>query len=165
MRSARLLAAASAVLLLSLSTADVQRASSGSSEVCTSPRVHLLLDTFVRAFNSGNLPLLNQLFAPQGSFVWYSSNAPGLRANPQAQDRSTLIGYFRRRHAMRDRLGVLSFRFNGNSSGLGNFIFRMRRRADDHRGGASFRIVGKGAALCTRPVAFVVLSLGAPGTG
>ena len=101
-----------------------------------------------------------------------SSNAPGLRRADAAKDRTTLLAYFRGRHAKHDRIRLASFAFNGTSYGLGNFVVRLTRSASDYRRGARFSLIGKGAVACgaddaaaPAPVRFVVLSLGGPGSG
>ena len=125
--------------------------------------------SFVGAFNRGDFRQLDALFADSSLFVWYSSNAPGSRRMSAAENRDTLIAYFRTRHLNRDRLRLVAFTFNGNSPAYGNFGFKMKRSAADYRGGAWFGLVGKGAALCSdqpseRPVKFIVVSMGAPGS-
>jgi len=125
----------------------------------------------VTAYNSGAYRSLDALFAESPLFGWYSSNVPGLRGAAAAKSRGTLTAYFRSRHAKRDRLRLVSFTFNGNSNGRGNFVFKMRRSAADYRRGGWFGLAGKGAAVCAapsayveRPVQFVVLSMGGPGS-
>jgi hypothetical protein len=136
---------------------------------CTSQATRSALASFVSAFNRGDAQQLDSLFAQPPLFQWYSSNVPGLRNMPAAQDRNTLITYFRARHVKRDRMRLVSFSFTGNSHGAGNFIFKMKRAAGDYRNGAWFGLIGKGAAVCSdeateQPVRFVVLSLGGPGS-
>jgi hypothetical protein len=131
------------------------------------------LSSFVGAFNSGDDARLDALFAQRPLFRWYSSGPPGLRRLAAAKNRATLIAYFRTRHLQRDRLRVVSFRFNGNTPGYGdapgygNVAFTMKRSAADHRRGSWFGVVGKGAAVCSddaseQRVQFIVMSLGGP---
>jgi hypothetical protein len=130
---------------------------------CEAQPTRAALGDFVRAFNAGDYRRLNALFAGPSWFRWYSSNAPGQRLRADAQNRATLIRYFRSRHRKADRLRLVSFRFNGNSNGYGNFIWKMRRSAADFRSGAWFKIESKGTALCRdENVSFIVMSLGAP---
>ena len=57
----------------------------------------------------------------------------------------------------------MSFKFNGNTLGYGNFVFKMKRSAEDCREGAWFTIEAKGAALCEGATTrFIVMSVGAP---
>jgi hypothetical protein len=156
---ARVLVAAAASAALLSSSAAAQPAG------CTGPAARQLLARFVSAFDAGDLRGLDALFAPPETFVWYSSNVPGPRTSPAAEDRGTLLAYFRRRHQQRDRITLLSFRFNGTGNGLGNFEFKLRRSAADYRGGTPFRIIGKGAAMCSPTLRIAVLSLGGPGSG
>lgn len=130
---------------------------------CESQPIGAALADFVRAFDAGNYRRLNALFAGPSWFRWYSSSAPGQRLRANAQNRATLIRYFRARHRKVDRFQLVSFQFNGNSNGYGNFIWKMRRSASDFRSGAWFKIEAKGAALCRgKSVSFIVMSLGAP---
>ncbi len=73
--------------------------------------------------------------------------------------------YFLARHAKRDPFRLISFAFNGNSPGYGNFVFTLKRSAADFRRGARFGLIGKGAALCDgASTEFVVISVGGPGS-
>jgi hypothetical protein len=131
---------------------------------CDVAPVQTTLAAFDRAYNSGNLFRLDQLFSRDG-FVWYSSGGPGVRRLSDARDRSTLVSYFRRRHGVRDRLSTLGFRFNGydRTRELANFEWRGQRRADDFGGGAWFGLLGKGALDCSKaPITIAALSLGGP---
>jgi hypothetical protein len=131
---------------------------------CDVAAVQTTLAAFARAYNSGDLRLLDRIISRDG-FVWYSSGGPGARRLPGAKDRATLIPYFRRRHGVRDRLSVLGLRFNGydRARELANFEWRGKRRADDFRGGEWFGLLGKGALDCSkRPITIAVLSLGGP---
>jgi hypothetical protein len=115
------------------------------------------------AFNAGDYRRLDALFVGPSWFRWYSSSSPGERFDPQAQRRNTLIAYFRARHLQRDRFRLVSFKFNGNSLGYGNFIWKMTRSAGDFRAGSWFTVEAKGAALCEgASTRFIVMSVGAP---
>jgi len=130
---------------------------------CTKSETRAALVSFVGAFNAGNYRRLDALFAGPDWFRWFSSGTPGVRLNPQAQQRSTLIAYFRARHAHRDRVALSSFRFTGNSLGYGNFTWKLERSAADYRSGASFVTEAKGAVLCRGEDArFIVMSIGSP---
>lgn len=165
----RVLLAVFAVLLvagLAGATASMGRAASverGVLTACTANETRATLVSFVRAFNAGDYRRLNTLFAGPSWFRWYSSSTPGTRFNPQAQQRSTLIGYFTDRHAQRDQMKLASFRFTGNSNGFGNFTWKMHRSAADFRAGAWFVTEAKGAALCQGSKAqLIVMSIGSP---
>jgi hypothetical protein len=132
---------------------------------CTKAAVRQVFGRFVTAFNRGDLAVLDGLFASPPEFKWYSSGKPGRRFKTEASNRATLIPYFEHRHAQRDHLKVLVFHFQGRSMGLGHFWFDLRRHALDYRGGLPFRLTGKGATTCDRPLKFVVLGLGGPRPG
>lgn len=130
---------------------------------CTKAETRSALVSFVRAFNAGDDRQLNRLFAGRSWFRWYSSSAPGVRVGAQAQQRRTLIGYFKQRHAQRDRIRLSSFRFTGNANGYGNFTWKLERSAADFRAGAWFVTEAKGAVICWDADArFIVLSIGSP---
>ena len=82
-------------------------AGSGSS-ACTAAQATARLHAFAWAFNHGNSAALDGLFSRAPAFHWFSSNAPGSRTSPAANDRATLLPYLRRRHALADRLTVVS---------------------------------------------------------
>ena len=132
------------------------------TKVCSPGEVGTLVKTFVRAFNAGGLEKLDDKFAQEPDFRWYSTDAPGQRFLPVAADRSGLMRYFARRHALGERLELRSFRFNGNTPTVGkpygNFEFRLVRRA---RNLAPTRYQGKGAAHCSaiEPDAIIVWSM------
>jgi hypothetical protein len=112
---------------------------------------------FVDAFNRGDLRRLNRLFALEPGFEWYSTQAPGERFDNAAKNRSTLIPYFRERHAMGERLKVRSLRIKGRGVQYG-----LIRSADDLE---PTRYDGKAAARCyvkqPKPdTAIVVWSMG-----
>ena len=135
----------------------------GSVTNCTSTQTRAALRSFVAAYNAGDYRRLDRLFAGPAWFHWYSSGGPGLRIDPAAQKRGSLIGYFRARHAQQDRFRLASFTFNGSSLGYGNFVFTGQRSAADFRGGAWFAVAGKGATLCEgATVKLAVLSVGGP---
>jgi hypothetical protein len=121
-------------------------APAGRSANCTATEVRALVDQFVRAFNAGDQPALQRLWARAGhGFAWYSTDAPGRRISPAAEDRSTLGAYFAERHAHQEALRLTSFQFNGNTAGYGNFQYDLIRQANDLMATA---YVGKGAAVC-----------------
>ena len=131
---------------------------------CDVALVRGTLAAFVRAYNRGGLRRLDALFS-RNRFVWYSSGRPGARLRGDAQDRDSLLAYFRQRHRRGDRLALAGYRFNGfdRPRDLGHFELTLQRRARGFRGGRWFRVGGKGALDCSRrPVTIAVLSLGGP---
>jgi len=159
---------------LHLSTGDLRasvvfravRAESGEPEeprLCTAGEVETLVQRFVGAFNNGDIDELDELFAQEPEFEWYSTDAPGQRFTPVANDRPSLVPYFAGRHALGEQLTLRSFRFNGNSGtgrrSYGNFEYALTRSAQDLEP-TPYR--GKGAALCDpdRPDLIFVWSMG-----
>jgi hypothetical protein len=122
--------------------------------LCTASEVETLVRRFIDAFNSGDSPALDALFA-RAEFEWYSTDAPGERFTPLANDRPSLVPYFTARHALGELLTLRSFRFNGNSGTppYGNFEYGLIRSADDLQPTPYY---GKGAALCYRMRADVI---------
>jgi hypothetical protein len=132
---------------------------------CDVAAVARALRAFTETFTRGGLQRLDGLFARGERFAWFSSGAPGPRFSPEAGKRETLVRYFAARHREHDRMGLVSYRFNGYEAPrvIGHFELRATRSADDYRGGAQVDIVGKGAIDCSAsPVRFMVLSLGGP---
>jgi len=112
--------------------------------VCDVATLGRSLRAFVRAYNSGDLPVLDRLFS-KDRFRWYSSAGPGIRRLRQAEERETLMSYFKERHERGDSLSGVSFRFNGYEPQreLGQFELRALRRAADFRNGRRFGVRGK----------------------
>jgi hypothetical protein len=97
----------------------------------------------VQAFNVGDQPTLQQLWAEQGDgFGGYRTDAPGQRIRAAAGDRAGLVRYFVVRHAAGESLRLTSFRFNGSS---GDFQYTLIRRAGDL---APTAYAGNGSASC-----------------
>jgi hypothetical protein len=110
---------------------------------------------FVAAFNRGDLRRLDRLFAREPEFGWYSTQEPGERFDYAAKNRSTLIPYFRERHAMGERLKMQSFQNRGSG-----FQYGLIRSADDLE---PTRYDGKGQAHCypgSSPKTIFVWSMG-----
>lgn len=118
--------------------------------------------SFIKAFNAGDYESLDAQFAQPPDFHWYSSPGPGRRLI-KARDRDRLVDYFRSRHQVKDRLGLISFQFNGDSGSYGNFGLEMRRSTANFRDGAWFRLNAKGSLICRQEsTQFIVLTLGVP---
>jgi hypothetical protein len=117
---------------------------------CDVGAVSAALHTFKGAFNTGDLPGLDALFAKKTRFVWFSSAGAGARTNAAAKNRATLVAYFRARHLRGDRVISFRLRFSSFESErvLGHFSLSGRRRAADFRGGKPFAFAGKGALDC-----------------
>jgi hypothetical protein len=122
--------------------------------LCTAGDVETLVRRFIDTFNAGDLSALDALFAREPEFEWYSTDAPGQRFTPLANDRPSLVPYFGARHALGERLTLRSFRFNGNSGQTyGNFEYGLTRTAEDLQPTAYH---GKGAAFCYRTQSDVI---------
>jgi hypothetical protein len=131
--------------------------------LCTAGEVESLVRRFIDAFNTGDLGVLDALFAREPDFEWYSTDAPGERFTPLANDRPSLVPYVAGRSARGEQLTLRSFRFNANSSRplrpYGNFEYGLTRSADDLQPTPYY---GKGAAFCygTWPDVIFVWSMG-----
>lgn len=117
--------------------------------LCGARHTKTTVVSFLRDFNRGAPNRLNREIAREPDFIWYSvSGEPGQRLNEQATDRSSLIPYFKARHAHHEHLSLTSFTFNGRHGGYGNFQYRLMRQADDLADGTPVLYVGKGALSC-----------------
>ena len=103
-------------------------ASPPAQVACTRADVEGLVTRFVAAFSRGDERDLDGLFAPKSDFRWYSTDGPGRRLRAAAEDRGTLIAYFRRRHRAGERLRLRSVRCNGGTPAYGNFEYEVVRR-------------------------------------
>ncbi len=129
---------------------------------CEARSVRSALAGYARALNRGQFKRLDRIFAEKPDFQWYTTDG---RIGQASKRRNTLIGYFRRRHDRGERLGLVRFRFTGNSPHYGNFEMTMRRSRPGLRGHRWVRIPGKGAAVCAGgSTRLIVISFGnAPG--
>jgi hypothetical protein len=128
---------------------------------CTAATTRDAVIAFVAAFNRGDYAALDAQFAQPPDFQWYSSPRPGLRLRGQSHRRDTLVAYFRWRHRVGDRLGLLDFQFNGDSGRYGNFGLKLRRAVPGFRHGERFRLEAKGALICARDsTKFIVMTFG-----
>lgn len=154
---------AGAALIVGLGAATAPTADGAGSSACTAEGTRSAVSAFVIAYNQGDYEALDSLFASPPDFEWYSSNRPGTRLGAKAKRRGTLIAYFRARHRAGERLGLVAFQFNDNSSGHGNFGFVLRRRLPGFRNGEWFRTDAKGATVCNGGSAqMIVISIGGP---
>ena len=137
-------------LVVMLALAIVPAATSGGElppdvQDCAPGEAQRVVQRFVRAFNSRDIPALDRGFAPTESFNWYSTGRPGVRLGPAAYDRSTLIPYFRAQQSQGERLRLVRFEGGGNANGYAHFRFRIERRSRELRPTV---FQGKGAAIC-----------------
>lgn len=120
---------------------------------CDVTALRATFGAFVRAYNRGELRMLDRLFAREPRFVWFSSGGPA-RSN-----RGALLDHLQRRHERDDRLRVLTYRFNGyeRERDHGHFEFEAQRRADDLADGRWLEVAGKGALDCAAPPVTIAL--------
>ena len=151
-----------AIATLAVAAATTAATARPADQSCDATLTRTTWVRFIDAFNRGDYHKLDAIFAREPSFLWYSSNIPGLRNLTPATNRLTLIPYFRARHARHDQMRLLSFAYHDN----GNFTYRLRRSASDYRGGRWFRLIGKGTVTCVGVEArLIVVSIGGPGSG
>jgi hypothetical protein len=140
------LLAVTATVLLAAGTATPSTPKLG----CRPAQTVALVKRFVIAFNQGNRPVLNnQLWGGKTYFNWYTvTTAPGLRVDPEARRRDTLMSYFATRHAAAERLVLTSVEINGvTGGGYRNFEFHLMRSAADLPASPD-AYDGKGASSC-----------------
>lgn len=115
-----------------------------AAQSCDRESVAALVRTFVRAYNRGDSQQLDQLWAPEPDFEWYSVS-PDEREQDDAYDRETLLPYFVRRHQLNDHLHMKSLRV-GPENDLGHFgiAYRLHRQSNEQRGRGRYH--GKAAA-------------------
>ncbi len=109
---------------------------------CTETSTRQVVDSFIDAFNKGDVSRLNGLLP---DFLFYATDAPGAFSSPQAQSRGDLIAYLAQRHQVHERLTLESFGLNIESTGAGGFEFEVVRSADDL---APTPYGGKGSVWC-----------------
>ena len=146
-----------AAAMIAAAGGSARSARSTASRDCSLNETHRLVEAFIGAFNNGRSARLNRIFASAPSFKWYSTDAPGRRLGAAAYARSTLIRYFRARHARRERLTLTSWRGGGNANGYAHFQFGLIRQARDLQ---PTEYEGKGAIICGRRNSIAVWSMG-----
>ena len=136
-------------------------ASTDQSGACALGDARRAFASFLAAFNHGKYARLDSLFAAEPAFGWFSSNDPGRRIRQEAERRSTLVQYFRRRHSQRDRLRLERLPVitaGAHRTGLG---LELWRSAADFRNGKWSRVSGKASLVChAQTPKFLVMSLG-----
>jgi hypothetical protein len=117
---------------------------------CRATRTTTMVNRFIVAFNRGDRAALNnQIWGGKLYFNWYSVTAePGMRVDPDARRRNTLMKYFATRHAAGEHLALTTLKLNGvTANAYSNFEFQLLRNANDQPGGP-LRYEGKGATSC-----------------
>ncbi|MFN2588559.1 MAG: hypothetical protein ABR613_10650 [Actinomycetota bacterium] len=108
-----------------------------------------LVHDFVRAYNRGDLARLDEIFPQEPGFEGYYAEPE--RQWEEGEDRSTLIDYFERRHALDDRLDLRVLRIQKKREQRGwEFYFELQRGSGQRRARGGY--VGKGAADCALSV-------------
>jgi hypothetical protein len=122
---------------------------------CTPVTTKALVQKFVRDYDSGQVAVIDRLWAREPYFQWFSTRAPGARLGAAAYNRSTLASYFRARVRAHENLRVIKlgagYDVNRN---IVNFAGKLVRRADHLPAGAPKDF--KGAVRCgNRPLLIV----------
>jgi hypothetical protein len=164
MRSGRQIATvASCLAAIGLLVVGSGASPAASRSHCTGATARAAVTAFIHAFNRGDYEALDAMFADEPDFEWYSSGGPGRRLGSDAKRRENLDTYFRTRHRVDDRLGLVSFDFNGDSGRYGNAGLTLRRSTAHFRHGDWFQIAAKGALICAADsTQLIVMTLGEP---
>jgi hypothetical protein len=153
----RFVARSSLVILLAGCQAGATSGSPANPSECTPQEVRQVVERFTDAFNRGDLPQLDQLVSRQ-YFVWYATDAPGRRANPEASNRDDLIAYFAERHRQHEHLSLNSLDISFTNASRGGFWAHLTRSADD--GLPPTRYSAKGEVQCaTMPSSLAVWAM------
>ena len=114
---------------------------------CTAEAAKVLVRTFVRGYNGGQVAAIDHLWAPEPGFQWFSTGPPGGRLGSRAYNRATLSAYFRARVRVHERLRLTVLRagYDGQRN-IVNFSGKLVRTADDLNAGPPHDF--KGAAGC-----------------
>lgn len=121
----------------------------GDDDRCTKREARRIVEQFVTSYNRGEVQRLDRLFAKR-RFLFYMVN-PSERPSPEAEDRGTLVEYFRERKSYEDRMVIESLNIgrNPNYSGWG-IAFVLRRSSTDPNPLGSGRFAGKGLVKCQK---------------
>lgn len=105
-----------------------------------------LVHRFVKAYNEGDLLVLEETFAQEQDFRWYF--VQGEREREDAEARHTLLPYFAQRHVLNDRLRLSELAISRKRGWHGGYDFfvELRRQSDEPRARGVWH--GKGAADC-----------------
>lgn len=115
---------------------------------CSRSEIRDFLTTFVDAYNRGDVDYLDQIWADEEHFFWYSDDADVLRRGPLSEDRKTLPVYFSERSLFGDQLhlGKLSIRWERGWHAAWGISFKLHRTSDQPGATGAYR--GKAAATC-----------------
>ena len=118
-------------------------------KLCSPAQTTTLVNRFVAAFNAGDRYALNNtIWGGKLYFKWFTVlSEPGVRSQPEASRRDTLMTYFAARHAVGEHLTLVNVKINGRDIGVRGFEFHLLRSASDLPGG-QVPYDGKAAASC-----------------
>jgi hypothetical protein len=120
-----------------------------SGTTCTASAAKMLVRTFVRRYDTGDVAAAMHLWAPEPFFQWFSTGPPGARLGASAYQRDTLAGYLRARVHAHERLLVLDLHAGLDPQrSIVNFAGKLVRSAADLS--AARRHDFKGATGCVR---------------
>lgn len=123
---------------------------------CRKPQARAVVKGFVEAFSRGDVDYLDQLWAAEPDFFWYSVNTDATRRGVLAEDRSTLPAYFHERSSLGDALRIrkLTVDWEADWHGAWGIDFVVRRTSDEP--GATGVYSGTGAVTCNRMIAWAM---------
>jgi hypothetical protein len=141
----------------SLSASTDQGLAVGGEDGCDGVLAESVARTFLAALARGDVSSVVAAFASEPGFGWYSTTAPGARRTQVAEDRSSLIRYFRKRVAQRERMRITK-RISGTDV-LHDRAYlngQLVRRARDLK---PTRFNFKMAVTCSAPPQIIVWSM------
>ncbi len=141
----------------SLSAATGQRLGVGNDGDCDGALAESVVRTFLAALARDDVSAVDAVFAPEPSFGWYSTTAPGARRTRVAADRSSLALYFGKRVVQHERMRITK-RHGGADASRGTAYLngQLLRSARDLR---RARFNFKTAVLCSAPPQIIVWSM------
>jgi hypothetical protein len=123
-RSRRFFAAALLVI-----PAALQPTTAAGREPCSRGEADRLVRTFTRAYNRGDVQVLERLWAHEPDFKWYFVQDE--RVGADAENRMTLPAYFAHRHTLGDRIDLRKVAVGRPSpSGHYGISFKLKRFSD-----------------------------------
>lgn len=113
---------------------------------CSSGTVRRLVDSFIVAYNHGNVDEMNKIFAREDRFQEYRV-LPLERDWPESNNRESLLAYFKQRHQQADHFTLK--RLEVGRAKDGGFYFRpyLERRSNDIRPWANGNYVPQKSAV------------------
>lgn len=123
---------------------SVSAVPSAAEEGCTPSKSRRLFRQFVVAYNEGDIKRLNFIFPPEQDFAMYRVFPE--RTDPRAQDRSSLMAYFKERINHNDALEIRRFKAGSERSPDGScgISFTLERTSDDLLPWGNGTFTGKG---------------------